>query len=87
VGQGRGERFLKPGEQPGGGFLTQDAHFVKVRVPIGQDAQATEEARTANNGRAAPKTPYSNAPLKESAPEQAQGKQPIPLEYRTILKD
>jgi hypothetical protein len=60
---------------------------VKVRVPIGQDAQEDEGARTANNGRAAPKTPYSNAPLKESAPEQAQGKQPIPLEYRTILKD
>jgi hypothetical protein len=87
VGQGRGERFLKPGEQPGGGFLTQDAHFVKVRVPIGQDAQANEGARTANNGRALPKTPYSNAPLKESAPEQAQGKQPIPLEYRAILKE
>ena len=87
VGQGRGERFLKPGEQPGGGFLTQDAHFVKIRVPLGQDVQATKGARTANNGSTAPKTPYSNAPLKDSAPEQAQGKQPIPLEYRAILKD
>jgi hypothetical protein len=87
IGQGRGERFLKPGEQPGGGFLTQDAHFVKVRVPIGQDAQANEGTRTANNSRAVPKTSYSNAPLKESAPEQTQGKQPIPLEYRAILKD
>jgi hypothetical protein len=87
VGQGRGERFVKPGEQPGSGFLTQDAHFVKVRVPIGQDIQAKEGARTANNGRAAPKTPYSNAPLQESVPEQAQRRQPIPLEYRAILKD
>ena len=86
-GQGKGERSLKPGEQPGGGFLTQDAHFVKIRVPISQDAQADEGARTANTGRATPKTPYSNAPLKESVPDQAQGKQPIPLEYRAILKD
>lgn len=87
TGKGRGKRFLKPGDQPGGGFLTQDAQFVKIRVPIGQDVQATEGRRTINNGRAAPKTPYSNAPLKDSAPEQAQGKQPIPLEYRAILKD
>lgn len=87
VGQGRGQRFLQPGEQPGGGFLTRDAQFVKVRVPIDQNAQADEGGRTANNGRATPKTPYSNAPLKEAAPEQAQGKQPIPLEYRAILKD
>jgi hypothetical protein len=87
VGQGKGERFLKSGERPGGGFLTQDAHFVKIRVPTGQDTQAEDGGRTANNGRATPKTPYSNAPLKESAPEQAQGKQPIPLEYRAILRD
>jgi len=78
---------VKPGEQPGGGFLTQDAHFVKVRVPLDHNGQADGGTLTANSGRATPKTPYSNAPLKESAPEQVQRKQPIPLEYRAILKD
>lgn len=88
VGQGKGEHVPKPGAQPGGGFLTEDAQFVKVRVPMGQEAQAADEgARTSNNGLTIPKTAYSNAPLKESAPEQAQMKQPIPLEYRSILKD
>ncbi|MGE0680563.1 MAG: hypothetical protein AB7P69_06595 [Candidatus Binatia bacterium] len=87
VGQGKGERSVKSGDQPGGGFLTQDTHFVKVRVPISQDAQTDKGTRTTNTGRTAPKTPYSNAPLKESVPEQAQGKQPIPLEYRAILKE
>ena len=33
-GQGKGERFYKPGRQPGG-FLTQDAGYVKVRIPTG----------------------------------------------------
>jgi hypothetical protein len=33
VGGSPGERFLKPGEQPGG-FLTKDARFVKVRIPL-----------------------------------------------------
>jgi hypothetical protein len=85
IGQGVGERFLKPGEQPSG-FLTKDARFVKVRVPVGQEAQGKEDARTENRDRAVPKTPYSNTPLKEGPPDQAQPKQPIPLEYRDILQ-
>ena len=85
VGVGKGESTRKLGEQPGSGFLTEDARFVKVRVPFGQAASDGEDGRTEHTGRATPKTPYSNAPLKESAPEQAQTKQPIPLEYRSIL--
>jgi hypothetical protein len=85
VGQGKGERFLKSGEQPGG-FLTKDARFVKVRVPVGQEAQEGETSRTENSTPAMAKTPYSNAPLKEGPPDQAQPKQPIPLEYRAILQ-
>lgn len=88
VGRGKGERFAKSGAEPGSGFLTEDAQFVKVRVPVGQEAQAAGEgARTSRNSRTMPKTTYSNAPLKESTPEQAQMKQPIPLEYRSVLKD
>ncbi|MBI3247562.1 MAG: hypothetical protein HYZ50_13750 [Deltaproteobacteria bacterium] len=87
AGVGKGKNALKPGEQPGSGFLTQDARFVKVRVPLGQDVPGGEDGRSEHNGRATPKTPYSNAPLKEGTPDQAQAKQPIPLEYRSILTE
>ncbi len=87
VGMSKGERFSKPGEQAGGGFLTKDARFVKVRVPVGLDEQAEEDGRTTNTRRTSPTTPYSNAPLKESPLDPAQPKQPIPLEYRSILSE
>jgi hypothetical protein len=83
-GGSSGERFLQPGEQPGG-FLTKDAQFVKVRVPIGQDAPGGDK-RTERRGGSLPKTPYSNAPLKEGSPDQPTPTQPIPLEYRAILR-
>lgn len=85
VGGSPGERFLKPGEQPGG-FLTKDARFVKVRIPFGKAPPGEGENLTENYDRTQPKTPYSNAPLKEAPPDQLQSKQPVPLEYRTILK-
>lgn len=85
IGGSPGERFLKPGEQPSG-FLTKDARFVKVRIPFGNAPPSEGEKLTENYDRTQPKTPYSNAPLKEAPPDQAQPKQPIPLEYRTILK-
>jgi len=85
IGGSPGERFLQPGEQPGG-FLTKDARFVKVRIPVGEEAQGESDKRTENRGPAQPKVPYSNAPLKEGPPDQAQPKQPIPLEYRKILQ-
>ena len=85
VGGSPGERFLKPGEQPGG-FLTKDVRFVKVRIPFGNAPQGEGENLTENYDRTQPKTPYSNAPLKEAPPDQVQPKQPVPLEYRTILK-
>ncbi|MGH7963200.1 MAG: hypothetical protein ACRERD_15470, partial [Candidatus Binatia bacterium] len=78
--------FLRPGEQASG-FLTKDARFVKVRVPVGQEAQQEDSGkRTDNPNTTVPRTPYSNAPLKEGPPDQAQPKQPIPLEYRNILQ-
>lgn len=84
-GQGRGERFLQPGEQPGG-FLTEDARFVKVRIPAGQEDSEGDGQRTENRSRAVPKTPFSNAPLQEGPPDRSQPQQPIPLEYRNILQ-
>jgi hypothetical protein len=85
IGGSPGERFLQPGEQPSG-FLTKDARFVKVRIPVGDEIQAESDRRTENRSPAQPKVPYSNAPLKEGPPDQAQPKQPIPLEYRKILQ-
>jgi hypothetical protein len=84
VGGATAERFLRPGEQPGG-FLTKDAQFVKIRVPVGQDP-AGGDTRTAGRGGAVPKTPYSNAPLTEGPPDQPRPRQPIPLEYRAVLQ-
>lgn len=85
IGGSPGDRFLKPGEQPGG-FLTKDARFVKVRIPFGNAPPGEGENLTENYDQTQPKTPYSNAPLKEAPPDQVQPKQPVPLEYRTILK-
>jgi len=87
VGQGKGQRFSQPGEKAGGGFLTEAARFVKIRVPLGQETQGEGASYTENTSRTAPKTPYSNAPLKEGDPEQARAKQPVPLEYRSIFKE
>lgn len=85
IGSSPGERFLQPGEQPGG-FLTKDARFVKVRIPVGEETQGEGEKRTENRSPALPKVPYSNAPLKEGPPDQTQPQQPVPLEYRKILQ-
>ena len=84
-GRGKGERFYKPGEQPGG-FLTQAARYVKVRIPTGVKAEQDSQELTENTSPAVPTTPYSNAPLAERPPEQNAPQQRIPLEYRAILQ-
>ena len=84
-GRGKGERFYKPGEQPGG-FLTQAARYVKVRIPTGVKAEQGSQELTENTSPAVPTTPYSNAPLAERPPEQNAPQQRIPLEYRAILQ-
>lgn len=86
IGKGKPERFSKPGEKPGG-FLTKDTRFVKVRVPAGYEQQGESSKRTTENySQAQPKTPYSNAPLKKGPANTSEPSQPIPLEYRDILK-
>lgn len=84
-GQGKGERFYKPGEQPGG-FLTQDARYVKVRIPTGVRTEQDGQELTENTSPAVPTTPYSNAPLADRPPEKNAPRQRIPLEYRAILQ-
>ena len=84
-GRGKGERFYKPGEQPGG-FLTQAARYVKVRIPTGIKAEQDSQELTENTSPAVPTTPYSNAPLADRPPEKNTPQQRIPLEYRAILQ-
>ena len=84
-GRGKGERFYKPGEQPGG-FLTQAAGYVKVRIPTGIKAEQDSQELTENTSPAVPTTPYSNAPLADRPPEKNVPQQRIPLEYRAILQ-
>lgn len=84
-GRGKGERFYKPGEQPGG-FLTQAARYVKVRIPTGIKAEQDSQELTENTSPAIPTTPYSNAPLADRPPEKNTPQQRIPLEYRAILQ-
>ncbi len=84
-GQGKGERFYKPGEQPGG-FLTQDAGYIKVRIPTGIKAEQDSQELTENTSPAVPTTPYSNAPLADRPQEKNAPQQRIPLEYRAILQ-
>ena len=84
-GQGKGERFYKPGEQPGG-FRTQDAGYVKVRIPTGIKAEQDSQELTENTNPAVPTTPYSNVPLADRPQEKNAPQQRIPLEYRSILQ-
>ena len=84
-GQGKGERFYKPGERPGG-FLTQTARYVKVRIPTGVEVEQDGRELTENTSPAVPTTPYSNTPLAERPPEKNAPQQRIPLEYRAILQ-
>ncbi len=84
-GRGAGERFYQPGERPGG-FLTQAARYVKVRIPTGIKAEQDSQELTENTSPAIPTTPYSNAPLADRPPEKNTPQQRIPLEYRAILQ-
>ena len=83
-GQGKGERFYQPGERPGG-FLTQAARYVKIRIPTGIRAEQDSQELTENTSPAVPSTPYSNAPLADRPPEKNAPQQRIPLEYQAIL--
>jgi len=53
---------------------------------MGSEPQGKGDTLADNYDPAQPKTPYSNAPLKDTPPDGIQPQQPIPLEYRAILK-
>ena len=80
----QGKALVQAGEKSGG-FLTKDMRFVKVRVPVGEADQSDTRQRTANTSPARPITPYSNAPLTDRQRGPTPARQPIPLEYRSLL--
>jgi hypothetical protein len=80
----KAERFYKPGEGPDGQIA--DGQYVRVRVPD-QDGRLPGTEIVAKPGDASPLTPYGNAPLPPAgAPGEVAADQPLPLEYRAILK-
>ncbi len=78
------ERFYKPGEGPDGSIA--DGQYVRVRVPE-EDGRLPGTEIVAKPGDATPQTPYGNAPLPPAgAPGEVAADQPVPLEYRAVLK-
>ena len=80
----KAERYYEAGQGPDG-LRVEDGQFVKVLVPESEGGVGTE--RVQKPGEVAPETPFGNAPLpSEGPPGQADERQPLPLEYRPILR-
>lgn len=78
------ERFHGPGE---GEKSIRGARFVTVRLPE-EEAEAAGGEGDVEAGRALrPKVPVSNVPLRRpDSPEPSAEKQPLPLEYRELIR-
>lgn len=80
----KAERYYKLGEGPDA-LRVEDGQFVKVLVPEQGGGVGTE--RVQKPGEAVVETPFGNAPLPaEGPPGSADERQPVPLEYRPILR-
>ncbi|MGH7806183.1 MAG: hypothetical protein ACREQJ_17685 [Candidatus Binatia bacterium] len=80
----KAERYYKLGEGPDA-LRVEDGQFVKVLVPEQGGGAGTE--RVQKPGEAIVETPFGNAPLpSEGPPGSADERQPVPLEYRPILR-
>jgi hypothetical protein len=78
------ERFYKPGEEGKG---VKGAGYVTVQLP---EELAVESKGEGTIGKPTkdiyPKSPMSNAPLPAHVPGAPAEKQPLPLEYRGIIR-
>ena len=76
------ERFYQAGEGKDG---IKGARYVTVQLPedVAAESKATKEG-TGNRGRS--QVPVSNVPLPAHLPNAATEKQPMPLEYRGIIR-
>lgn len=80
------ERFFKPGEGREG---LKGAGYVTVQLPEEVVADSKGESRSTNEPQKSPtrtKVPVSNVPLPAHLPNAPTEKQPVPLEYRGILR-
>jgi hypothetical protein len=81
------ERYYKPGEQGQAGI--KGAGYVTVQLPeeLAADAKGkmvgTQESKERTNRR---KVPVSNVPLPAHVPDAPTEKQPMPLEYRDLIR-
>jgi hypothetical protein len=82
------ERFNPAGEQGREGI--KGAHYVTVQLPeeLTADAkgESTGKREGGRDGKARPKLPVSNVPLPAHVPEAPTEKQPMPLEYRGMIR-
>ncbi len=79
------DRFAKPGEQGEGGI--KGARFVTVELPEAEAERSSGEGRSGKRKAVQPKVPVSNVPLRPADfPEASAEKQPLPLEYRGLIR-
>jgi hypothetical protein len=81
------ERFYKPGEQGREGI--KGAGYVTVQLPEELAVESKGEGilgKPAKESKTYPKVPVSNAPLPAHVPDAPAEKQPLPLEYRGIIR-
>lgn len=79
------ERFLRPGEQGEKGI--KGARFVTVELPESEAQSSGGEGGSGKRGEIRPKVPIGNVPLQRpDSPDASPEKQPMPLEYRGLIR-
>lgn len=81
------ERFNKGGQEGKAGI--KGARYVTVQLPEEMAADAKGESggtKAGRNSKAQPKLPVSNVPLPAHVPDAPTEKQPMPLEYRGMIR-
>ncbi len=81
------DRFYKPGEE--GKQSIKDGRYVTVQLPEELAAGGNGVASTskdAQESRNRPRIPVSNVPLPAHVPDAPSEKQPMPLEYRDLIR-
>ncbi|HMA79297.1 MAG TPA: hypothetical protein VKR81_00340, partial [Candidatus Binatia bacterium] len=80
------DRFYQPGE---GKDRLKGAGYVTVQLPediVADSKGETRATKESKNNRSKTQVPVSNVPLPAHVPNAATEKQPLPLEYRGIIR-
>jgi hypothetical protein len=79
------ERFLRPGE--GGEKALKGGRFVTVELPEAEIQNLAGPGRSGKAGKFTPRVPVGNLPLLQpELPDASPEKQPLPLEYRSLIR-